>query len=91
MWKKRLRTQSFLQRFHVAPLGPALPPNLIIGARVAETRTSAAAWFDAVTFQFPLPANHAGQPLWFRHARVAPDPRRYVVRVVIPLPISVGV
>ena len=67
-----LRTQSFLQGLDVAPLRPALPPDLVVGASVAETRACAAARLDAIALQFPLPANHARQTLWLRHARVAP-------------------
>ena len=69
---KGLRTQSFLQGLHVAPLRPALPPDLVIGASVAKTCACAAARLDAIALQFPLPANHARQTLWLGHARVAP-------------------
>lgn len=70
-------TQSFLQRLDVAALGTALPPLLVIGTVVSESRAGAAAGPDTVALELAFPADHAGEALglgdagvvWVRVAR----------------------
>lgn len=70
-------TQPFLQRLDVAALGAALPPLLVIGAVVSESRAGAAAGPDTIALELAFPADHAGEALglgdagivWVRIAR----------------------
>lgn len=71
----RQLTQTFLQRLDISPLRTAFPPDFIVGASVAESRASAAAWLDSIAFELPLPTYHTGQTLWFWDGRIAPRRR----------------
>lgn len=63
-------TQSFLQRLDIAALGAALPPLLVIGAVVSESRAGAAAGPDTIALELAFPADHAGEALGLGNAGV---------------------
>lgn len=74
------RTQALFQSLHVATLGAALPPLLIIGTRVTESGASATAGADAITLQLAFPTYHASQTLRFRYGSIL---RNVVVPVAV--------
>jgi hypothetical protein len=65
--------QSLLEGLHVATLRAALSPLFIIGASMAEARTSTTAGSHAITLELALPTYHAGQSLWLGNAGIVGD------------------